>query len=56
MAHAISVLTEWVQFISYDWQKNYDSTQKRAFIFDGRNILKEAALQAIGFVYQGIGS
>ncbi|WP_310559540.1 UDP-glucose 6-dehydrogenase [Flavobacterium sp.] len=55
-AHAIAVLTEWDEFVNYDWQKIYDSMQKPAFIFDGRNILNGAALEAIGFVYQGIGS
>jgi UDPglucose 6-dehydrogenase len=30
--------------------------QKPAFVFDGRNILNGPALEAIGFVYQGIGS
>jgi UDPglucose 6-dehydrogenase len=55
-AHAVAVLTEWDEFITYDWQKIYDSMQKPAFIFDGRNILNKPALEAIGFVYQGIGS
>ncbi len=55
-AHAIAVLTEWDEFIGYDWQKIYDSMQKPAFIFDGRNILNGADLETIGFVYQGIGS
>jgi UDPglucose 6-dehydrogenase len=30
--------------------------QKPAFIFDGRNLLNGPELQAIGFVYQAIGS
>ena len=55
-AHAIAVLTEWDEFATYDWQKIYDSMQKPAFIFDGRNLLNGPALQAIGFVYQAIGS
>ena len=55
-AHAIAVLTEWDEFATYDWQKIYDSMQKPAFIFDGRNLLNGSALQAIGFVYQAIGS
>ncbi len=55
-AHAIAVLTEWDEFAAYDWQKIYDSMQKPAFIFDGRNLLNGPALQAIGFVYQAIGS
>ena len=55
-AHAIAVLTEWDEFVTYDWQKIYDSMQKPAFIFDGRNLLNGPALQTIGFVYQAIGS
>jgi len=55
-AHAIAVLTEWDEFVGYDWQKVYDSMQKPAFLFDGRNILDAAALKEIGFIYQGIGS
>lgn len=55
-AHAIAVLTEWDEFVHYDWQKIYDGMQKPAFVFDGRNILDGVALEAIGFVYQGIGS
>lgn len=55
-AHAIAVLTEWDEFVGYDWQKIYDNMQKPAFVFDGRNILNKATLEAIGFVYQGIGS
>ena len=55
-AHAIAVLTEWDEFATYDWQKIYDSMQKPAFVFDGRNLLNGPALKAIGFVYQAIGS
>lgn len=54
-AHAIALLTEWDEFVKYDWQKIYDGMQKPAFIFDGRNILDKAALESIGFIYQGIG-
>lgn len=55
-AHAIAVLTEWDEFVTYDWAKIYDSMQKPAFIFDGRNILNKEELEEIGFVYLGIGS
>jgi UDPglucose 6-dehydrogenase len=55
-SHAIAVLTEWDEFIQYDWLKIYESMQKPAFVFDGRNILNGPALEAIGFIYQGIGS
>jgi UDPglucose 6-dehydrogenase len=55
-AHAIAILTEWDEFIHYDWQQIYDNMQKPAFIFDGRNLLNEEQLRTIGFVYQSIGS
>jgi UDPglucose 6-dehydrogenase len=55
-AHAIAVLTEWDEFKTYDWQRIYNSMQKPAFVFDGRNILDREALETIGFVYKGIGS
>ena len=55
-AHAIAILTEWDEFIAYDWQKIYNSMQKPAFVFDGRNILNGSDLEKIGFVYQAIGS
>jgi UDPglucose 6-dehydrogenase len=55
-AHAIAVLTEWDEFTKYDWQKIYDSMQKPAFVFDGRNILNAKELKTIGFIYNGIGS
>ncbi len=55
-AHAIAILTEWDEFIHYDWEKIYNSMQKPAFIFDGRNVLNSKELIKIGFIYQGIGS
>lgn len=54
-AHAIAILTEWDEFKSYDWQKIYDSMQKPAFIFDGRNVLDSKVMEDIGFQYNGIG-
>ena len=55
-SHAIAILTEWDEFTTYDWQKIYDSMHKPAFLFDGRNILNANELEAIGFIYKGIGS
>lgn len=48
-AHAIAVLTEWKEFINYDFHKIYEVMEKPAFIFDGRNILKHKELYDIGF-------
>ena len=54
-AHAIAVLTEWDEFRDYDWQKIYDNMLKPAHVFDGRNILDKAKLEAIGFKVSGVG-
>lgn len=55
-AHAVTILTEWDEFKTYDWKRIYDSMLKPAFIFDGRNILDKKKLEEIGFIYQGIGN
>ncbi len=55
-AHAIAILTEWDEFSLYDWKKIYESMQKPAFVFDGRNILNREILTSIGFIYHRIGS
>jgi len=54
-AHALAVITEWDEFKFYDWNKIYDAMQKPAFVFDGRNILDQQKLEAIGFIYKAIG-
>ena len=54
-AHAIAVLTEWDEFKTYDWQRIYNSMNKPAFIFDGRNLLDKQALETIGFKVKAIG-
>lgn len=48
-AHAVAVCTEWKLYTQLDWKRIYDSMQKPAFVFDGRNILDAAALRDIGF-------
>ncbi|PWJ40944.1 nucleotide sugar dehydrogenase [Sediminitomix flava] len=54
-AHAIAVLTEWDEFINYDWSKIYDAMLKPANVFDGRNILRKEELSEIGFKVFNIG-
>lgn len=54
-AHAIALITEWDEFVEYDWQKIYDNMKKPAFVFDGRNILDHAKLRKIGFEVKPIG-
>ena len=55
-AHAIAILTEWDEFVTYDWEKIYNNMLKPAFIFDGRNILDKQKIKAIGFTYIAVGS
>jgi len=54
-SHAIAVLTEWDSFKTLDYQRIFDSMQKPAFIFDGRDIIDMAALQKIGFHTWAVG-
>ena len=54
-AHAIAILTEWDSFKTLDYQKIYDSMQKPAFVFDGRNILDMDKLKKIGFHCWAVG-
>ena len=54
-AHAVVICTEWKSFRALDYQRIYDSMQKPAFIFDGRNILDHGALKTIGFEVAAVG-
>ena len=54
-SHAIAVLTEWDEFVNYDWDTIYKNMYKPAFIFDGRNILNNEKLTNIGFKVRSIG-
>lgn len=54
-AHAIAVMTEWDEFKKLDMKRVYENMYRPAFVFDGRNILDEAALAKIGFEVHGIG-
>ncbi|MEZ6090085.1 MAG: UDP-glucose 6-dehydrogenase [Pirellulaceae bacterium] len=54
-AHGITVLTEWDAFKSLDYKAIYQSMQKPAFLFDGRNLLDHAKLRDIGFEVHAIG-
>jgi UDPglucose 6-dehydrogenase len=54
-AHAVAILTEWDEFKTLDFKRIFDSMEKPACIFDGRNILNRSELDAIGFKTYGIG-
>jgi UDPglucose 6-dehydrogenase len=54
-SHAIAVLTEWAVYKTLDYKRIYDSMEKPAFIFDGRNLLDHKKLFDIGFNVFSIG-
>lgn len=54
-AHAIAILTEWDEFKEQDFAAIHQHMNKPAFVFDGRNILKQANVKQFGFTYRGIG-
>jgi len=53
--HALCLLTEWDLYRSQDFEKIYDSMEKPAFLFDGRNILDHRKCFDIGFNVYPIG-
>jgi UDPglucose 6-dehydrogenase len=54
-SHAIAILTEWTEFKALDYRRIFDSMEKPAFVFDGRNLLDIEAMRSIGFQIRGIG-
>ena len=55
-AHAILIITEWDEFRTYDYKRLFESMQKPAFIFDGRNILPHKELYEMGFNVSPLGA
>jgi UDPglucose 6-dehydrogenase len=53
--HAVALITDWPIYRSLDYRRIYESMEKPAFIFDGRNLLDHAALHEIGFNVYPIG-
>ena len=54
-AHAIVIATDWSQFASLDYARFFETMEKPAFIFDGRNLLDHRKLYQIGFSVHRIG-
>lgn len=54
-AHAIAILTEWDEFVAYDWDSIHSAMLKPAFLFDGRRILDGTDMKNKGFHYYKIG-
>ena len=55
LEHAVVVMTEWDHFTQLDFTRIYESMQKPAFIFDGRNILDHESLQGLGYEVWAVG-
>ena len=54
-SHAIAILTEWSIYKDLDYKRIYNSMEKPAFIFDGRNLADHQKLFNIGFNVFAIG-
>ena len=54
-SNVIAILTEWDEFINYDWKSIYNKGFEQKYIFDGRNILDSKKLRKIGFIVDSIG-
>jgi UDPglucose 6-dehydrogenase len=54
-AHGICILIEWDEFKTLDYEKIYNSMQKPAFLFDGRNVVDLEKMREIGFIVYSIG-
>jgi UDPglucose 6-dehydrogenase len=52
---AVAILTEWKLYRELDWARIYAAMNRPSFIFDGRNILDESALHALGFNVYPVG-
>ncbi|MFP4446386.1 MAG: nucleotide sugar dehydrogenase [Desulfosudaceae bacterium] len=48
-SHAIAVLTEWEMYKTLDYAAVYETMEKPAFIFDGRNVTDHRELYRLGF-------
>jgi len=55
-AHAIAIMTDWDIYRSLSWEKIYQSMEKPAFVFDGRNFLDHKCLYELGFNVYPLGS
>ncbi len=53
-ADALVVATEWLQYQSPDIER-LRSCMRRAFVFDGRNVLSRSGFKGAGFQYRGVG-
>ena len=53
-AEALIIATEWKEFANVDFEQ-VKAKMHTPMIFDGRNLLDPVAMQALGFIYKGVG-
>lgn len=54
-ASAAILVTEWAEFIDLDWARARSLMRDPAIVFDGRDCLDRAALEAAGLTYMAVG-
>lgn len=54
-AHAVAIMTEWDEFITYDWKQLASLMVRPGFVYDGRNILDPQVLEATDVTVNAIG-
>ena len=54
-ADAILIVTEWREIVGADW-KEAKNHVTNPFVFDGRNALNVAEMEALGYYYEGVGT
>jgi len=54
-ASAMVLVTEWAEFVELDWTKVRAHLADPGIVFDGRNALDAAAVEAAGLKYMGVG-
>ena len=53
-SHCLMILTEWDEFKTLDYKKLL-AVMKQPLLFDGRNLLDQDRMRALGFEYYGVG-
>ena len=51
----IAVLTEWDEFVTYDWNSLIQNMEKQHLIIDGRNILNKEEIAKVANKFISIG-
>ena len=54
-AQAVALMTEWSEITDADWEAIARGMRPPRFVFDGRNALDAARIEALGFEYTGVG-